>query len=201
MGHKLIIKLSSIKKTLDLPHYTVAYLTSGTLQNKKEESQRILSRLINERPFILEIKYQFLCLLENEREIVLSQFLNEIDKTGLKYKHKKTLVDKKNIMNLFWFSEKTKKIEALEIMAFVPAEVWKKSDFYNKIPVYGVRYYIPFENQISEETFDNLFYGNLSEEEILSKFEYIVFDSCLMGQMGINSGKRSLDEVKQLLLN
>ncbi len=197
-AYKLKISPFSTKRTLDVPNYTITY-DSRNLKRKKELSYQILSKLIGGHTFIIEVKYSNLFLPDEERNHLLFDFLGKVKKWELKYRERKIPVVKKKFLNFFEFGDKKDKVEKLEIIAIVPWELWKNRDFYNEIPVYGVRYYISLSNQISDDILSCFFFDNLSDGKIIEEFEFVIFDCCIMGHMGINSANCTIERIRSLL--
>jgi hypothetical protein len=198
--HKWIIKSFSTLKNLSSPNYTITYGPSAKLERKKEESRLILNVLIGGRPFGIEVKYALLCVDEDKREALLDEFQKKVQGFGLQFISRNIRVRKKNIFTqVLGFGKSSQTRDVHEIIAFVPPEKTDDIEFFGMLPAFGIRYYIPSDGGIEMGALDDILNEKLSENEIMNKFEFIVFDCVAMGRMGINSVHCSLEMLKNLL--
>jgi len=86
---------------------------------------------------------------------------------------------------------------AHEITVFIPDKVWRQKEFYDKLPAYGVKYYIDGENIEGKKLLDKMYI--MPDDEKLEYFKLIIFDSPSFRHMGINTRHLTMSDIKLAL--
>lgn len=193
-NYKLKLNKNGDSSNIDIPQYSITYRTNSKKPN--HASYDILSALKENNDVIIEISTDLFFDSGANKEDYVNQFLNAINSLNIKYIHRKIPSAKKP--SIFGFSiESKKKVEAHEIIAYVPDGVWAEGSLRDNLPISGARYYITKEPMGDTNILNDI--RNMSEEEKAGIFRLIIFDLALLGQIGINSSFLEAGELNRLL--
>lgn len=195
---KICLKENKYKESMDLARYCLSYNRVKTIGQKKQVGYEILSKLKGTNDVFIEVKTNLLTLEESLAETCALDFLKAVNDLGLSYRTKKVIAEKRNILGgILNFAKK--KREVPEILAYVPDAIWRKKEFYSILPIYGVRYYICKEPVDGIKVLDQLFNGQINNDQQLELFNFLIFDCSSFSQMGINSKYLSCKDINKLL--
>ncbi len=181
----------SEKKVSNLSRFSIAY--SGKKMDNHEASYEIVSALKKDSDIIMELNSTLMGVSENDKYLLHSKFLQELDSRGIEYKNKKISVNARRV--IFSIPLEGKKIDGFELYARIPGEIWHEPRFKNIIPASGVRYYML---QTDSESNLNAFV-ELSEDEKIDLCKLVIFDNIALGSMGINTTALSINDLKDML--
>jgi len=194
MDKNIKIKVSdnTYNKDSELSNFSITY-SSKKIDNS-QVSHEIISVLKAKDNIIIGINSSLLTLSEADKKIFILQFVESLEKIGIEFRKKKTLVDAKR--SLFSIGRQSKKIEGFELLASISHDVWFEQEFIKIIPInVGMRYYLP--KSYSGNDLDA--FVNLEEEERLEQCRLVIFDNVLLGSMGINTSMYKKDDIMELL--
>lgn len=184
---------------LSAPKYMVSFNQLGKEVENKENSYQIISALKQDNDVFIEINSSMLNLTKNMREDCALTFLKAVRAAGLDYRYRK--VDaaggKSLLSQLFSFGGKQS--QAHDVLVYVPDEVWKSGDFQKYLPTSGVKYLVCKDKMDGIKVLDDMYNGQILDDEILDMFKFMIFDCNNFGQMGIYTNSVSMQEMKQLL--
>jgi len=195
----LNIKLRENKSAggLNDPRYMITYQSKSSGGENSKNSFEIISALKGSNDILLEFNSSLLMVTEGNRETCSTNFIKAIKAMNLIYKYRKSApLGKKSIISQL-FSGGNK--EAHELLVYIPNEVWEQEGFSSILPTGGLRYYITNGPSDGNKVLEDIFTGQLMEDEKIDFFKLIIFDSSSFGQMGIVSNHLGFDEIKQLL--
>lgn len=175
------------------PQFALSY-KSG--ENCQAISYNIISALKENNDVIIEVNSSYAFNSTSETKISPDDFLREIRRLNLKY-FCKDIYYAKSQGFLFTLLNKDKEEKGLEILVYVPNEVWQSPEFYKLLPDSGVRYYIVDGSADSSSVFDDM--NRLQEEDKINFFRLILFDISYYNHMGIVSRKLSANNIRELL--
>lgn len=186
-------------KTKNSPDYLISYDCTGSDEKVKQESYKIISALIKNKDIILEIKTELLSLTRQNREDYVLNFLNDIKTLGLNYRYKK--LPPSASKGIFSFDFLIKPIDNHEIITYVPNEIWNNPQFAEKLPIFSIKYNILKEKLDINIVLDQINNGHITGDELFTIFDLAVFDCSRLGQMGIFTKSKKLEDIKTMLSN
>jgi hypothetical protein len=180
------VKLAEIKN--DAVKYSLAY--SSRKVNAELAGFKIISALKAETDIVFEIESEQIVSDFEKNMAKIDQLSNYLQQESIQYRTKKVWVTRKK--KILSFPIEGKQVEALELIAFIPGELWDKTELYKYIPPIGTRYYfIPREAELDIDKFNALNKPERSEISQMTIFDHPLFES-----MGIMTNQLSLDEIK-----
>jgi hypothetical protein len=193
----LNIKLKANKSSgnMSYPDYSLTFRQSGSELEERKNSYSILSALKGRSDVLVEINSSLLILPVEQREAQTLGFLDIVRALGLDYRYRK--VSSGIIQSFISALFGSKNSAAHEVLACVPDEIWSMPDFYQTIPIYGARFYVPGINESSGQLLDEM--QQLPDSEKASKSKLIVFSAGFLGRMVITSKVLSEDNLRQML--
>lgn len=192
-------KKNKASRDLNMPQYTISYATKDAhtdSSNASLFSYKIISALKGSNGVVLEVNSSMFSISNSERDKIAFDFLKAIRYLGIDFSYHKVSSPSKSFVSLI---RGKKEEETHEILAYIPDEVWKKQEFFDIIPKFGVRYYITKDNEEDDgkKLIENM--NNYLDEEKLEKFKLIIFDVVTFSQMGLISNSLSADEIRNLV--
>lgn len=185
---------NKVSNDINMPQYTISYKAKATNTKVGSLSYRIISALKEDSDIVLEVNSSLFSLPQADRESFALIFLSAVRNIDLDYSYRKTSSPSKSFFSqLFGKKEEC----SHEILVYIPDEVWKKEDFFNIIPKYGVRYYITKDNTDGKKVIEDM--NKMLDEEKIEKFKFLIFDVAIFNQMGVISKSHSAESIKQLL--
>jgi hypothetical protein len=184
---------------MESARFYISYMDMKVKESKKEKSCKIISALTGEGDILIELKSSLLGVYPNRREQIALDFLKDIKELGLSYRSRRVpSSDSGSIFTrLFLFGGK--KTEAYEIIVHVPAGIWEKQEFKSILPEYGVMYYIGSKTGENGKLLEDIFNGQIMGDELLDVFECVIYDCSNFGQMGIFTGKLTINDINDRL--
>ncbi|HEX2945551.1 MAG TPA: hypothetical protein VHT96_06320 [Clostridia bacterium] len=173
-----------------LPIYTISY--KGDPKRPYYPSYQILTALIGQSGVFIELNSDLTVTAKNDRLDTVRKYKEIVSAIpGIEFRSRK-IPSVQRPMILGFPIQARKKLEAEELVAFIPKSVWDDEKFMEALPVDGARYYIAKE---PEEALTGLpdsrsilegFWG-MAEENKAEIFKFILFDTPVLGRMGITS--------------
>ena len=182
---------------LNEPRYMITYKAKSSEEENCKNSFEIISALKGSNDVLIEFNSSLLMFTESRREICVANFIKAIRTMNLSYKYRKSApIGKKSFISQILGGGNK---EAHEVLVYIPSEIWEQEGFNSLLPTGGLRYYITNGPSDGTKILEDVFNGQMMEDEKIDLFSLIIFDSSCFGQMGIVSNHMSFDEVKQLL--
>lgn len=188
------IKLTENKAAgTDFPKYSLGYVPQKSDDINKNSGYGIISALKQNNDIIVEINDSLLSMKKKDRDNFVTAFLQSMD--SLNISHAKRNVPHIANRGILGFFSKPKLEEAVNICFYLTNDQWNSPEFQKVYPKYGARYYIcsPDKPTSTEALY------NMSDDERLNTFEFMIFDSGILRSMGINSKIRNMADIKALL--
>jgi hypothetical protein len=177
-----------------LPKFSLGYKPQRAKDRDKNSSYSILSALKQDNDIIIEINDSMLSLRKKERDNYISSLLRSINSLGISYINRN--VPYASSKSIFGMHIGKPKIEqAADIYVYVTNDEWHLPDFPKMYPQFGAKYYIC--NSDKEIKLEDMY--NMSNEQKSDTFDFIIFDSCILHSMGINSKQKTIDDIKKLI--
>lgn len=195
---KLKIKIKENKNggSLDRPRYSLSYGPCSGDGEIREACYEILSALKEDRDSLLEVNSSLSSIPLSQRESAVAQFVEGLRALGIEYRCRK--VPSSTAPSLFsTFVNRGKAPLVQEVIAYIPASIWTSRAFYDILPLFGARYYVLPEAREPQDALDSM--NQLLDEEKVEPFDLVVFDSGILGNMGISSSRLKAEELKQRL--
>jgi hypothetical protein len=194
IGSKIIrLKENSTKDSLETARFFLNYKQSKIPEDAKKVSHEILSVLKGDSDVIMEINTNLLFSSPKPGSEIVQNFIEFAKDNSLDYKFRKIpATTNQNIMSKLFAP---KKQEAQELIIFIPSPAWHSNSFGSILNLYGTKYH--FLDNPAPSILDDLL--AMSDPEKLDSCKFIVFDLGLLGNMGINTKKYNLSELKKLL--
>lgn len=175
------------------PQFTLKYNVKS--DNPKHVSYSILSPLIGNDDVIIMLSTEFFQNSGNSNQTPIHKFIENVRQLGLFVVERNRPVEQK--VSFFGFqSNIRKKVELLEVAAYVPNQVWKDS-FRDIVPMCGARYFV-LQQMFSIQNFISGIF-DMTEEVIATTFLTSIFDLAVAGQMGISSTIMDQEEISRRL--
>lgn len=195
---QITIKENSSGMDRFLPRFQIGYdIFKKTHDQIREKSYKIISALKQRNDVFIEVNSSLFNIHQGHREEVFLALISSIKELGLQYRYRKGSPASKG--NIFSQILNIGPKISHEALIYVPNNVWEQEGFLSLLPIYGLRYYICKGPIDGEKTLNDLYNGQMMDEEIIRFFQLIVFDNGEYGNMGINSQDLSLNDLKQLL--
>lgn len=195
---RLKIKIKEIKNggSLNHPRYSLSYVPGSGEGEIRDASYQILSALKENRDVLLEVNSSLCSVPSSQREPALLQLVDGLRGLGVEYRCRK--VSPSAAPSLFSaFFNRGKTPMAQEVAAYIPAGVWSSESFYPVLPLFGARYYVLPEPREAGDALDAM--SQLLDEEKVEPFDLVIFDSGVLGTMGISSSRVNAKELKRRL--
>jgi hypothetical protein len=197
---KVTIRENKSVKSPDDARFFLTYEPGSSENEKRQSSYQIISSLKQKKDLLVEINSSLLTVSPNgERENFMIEVLRAVKDAGLNNRYRKlagTGSSGSSIKDLFSFG---KKPAVHELFILVPDRTWQDEVFQALLPLYGVRYYVCSGNEEPAKLMDELFNGQILEEDKFNYFNPIIFDCSDFGHSGIFTDRLSLAEVKNFL--
>lgn len=179
--------------------YYISYSGKGNNDVHRKKSYDIISALKGDRDVLIEMKSSLLSLEVFKREKCSIDFLKGVKDLGLSFRSRKVPAkDSGSILTkLFSFGQTPK--DAYEIIAHVPGDTWNDPGFKSIIPYFGVMYYICKENSDAPKIMDDLFNGQIFDEEKFDLFKFFIYDCTDFGQMGVFTKDMEYADLERIL--
>lgn len=190
------IKIQKNKAGIDIPNFLIRYDYMATNKGKKQASYEIISLLKQKRDIIIQVKTELLTMVKSNREDYYLEFIKQINKLGLNYRNKKLPPSKRNLFSFEFLEKQTSNYESF---IHVPNSTWENEEFFNLIPIYGVKYYFIDDNIDINKILDDLHNYIIDDNELSDFFKLIIFDCATLGHMGVYSKYLSIDNLKNLI--
>jgi hypothetical protein len=194
---KIKFKENKDKIDSESPKFTVNYNLLGSEFQRKKDSFEILSSLKGNSDIIIQIKSDLLNVPDNSRESFMLNLIKIIKDMGLDLRVKKLEPSKVSIFSLKILT--SKKNPNYDVIFFAPNSLWEKEEFFNFLPTFGAKFYVPKQEFDHNNILDQINNGQMLDDEIIDFFKLIIFDCPNIGQMGIFTKSETSDSIKQLL--
>lgn len=181
---------------LNMPRYMVSYKNNSIEEENCKNSYEIISSLKGNNDLFIEFNSSLLVNGEAKRELCTSNFIKAVKAMSLNFRYRKGAPTYKKSFFAQLLGGGNK--EAHEMLVYIPDDIWKQEGFNSILPS-GMRYYIINGPTDGNKLLEDIFNGQLMDDEKIDLFKLIIFDCSSFGQMGIVSNSMSIDEVKQLL--
>lgn len=179
--------------------FYISYSGKGNSDAHRKKSFEIISKLKGDREMFIELKSSLLSMDIYKREKCATDFLKSVKDLGLNFRSRK--VPSKESMSflakLFTMGAAPK--DSYEIISHIPSSTWNDYSFKEIIPYYGVFYYICKESPDAVKLMEDLFNGQVLDEEKLDLFEFFIYDCIDFGQMGVFTNGLDISGIEQLL--
>lgn len=182
--------------SLAQPQYSLAYSLNEKPATIMERSRVLRHQLLGDSTLLLELNSNLLAMTEREREPLVLAFREHLTELGLDYRHQTTPQTGKSS---FFAKFLNGDIDAHQIMVLVEPATWQSDQFEEMLPKQGMRYYRLPSSDPGEGLLDAIFQGKLLRKELIERFDLIVYDVAIFGQMGIISARRSYEELQGLI--
>lgn len=185
-----------------LPLYTITYKEDP--KRPYYPSYQILTALIGQSGVFIELNSDLAVAAPSDRLNTVRNY-KEIAGSipGIEFRARKIPSAQRPAILGFLF-ESQKKLEAAELLVFVPNSVWNGEKFMETLPVNGARYYItkgPATAATGLPDGRSILDGfwNMTDEEKEDIFKFILFDNPSLGRMGITACGTDEPELSELL--
>jgi|GEM_PF-496433 len=199
---KITIRENKPAANSEAPRFSLSYapITRDVdIAKLKKHSFAILSALKgNDKDAVIEIDSALLNVQKSQREDIALNFVRAVRTKQIEFRYDKTPEKASFFSQLFKANSSTPSFHH-HILAYIDSDIWNSDDFFDMLPVEGVRYYITPPVEDKGKILDDLRQGYILEDEKLDAFELIIFDCCAFGQMGLYTKQLSLDEIKERL--
>jgi hypothetical protein len=196
---KIKIRENKAVRGLEGARFALSYgmpTSMSSVEYIRESSYEILSSLKSDSDVLIEINSSLFNIPRNQRDSFVTRFIDTIRDLGLEFRYRKVpSADRPSLLSII-FGKKGDN-QAHEVVAYVPNNVWQQDNFKSVFPLCGARYYVIDEELEPSKTLDDV--CNMLDSEKLERFKLIIFDSGLLGSMGINSLRLEMKDIKHLL--
>ena len=195
-GNKRIkLRENKTDGSLGFARYSITVGVPASEEQCRQTSFDILSALKQDSDAIMEINSSLFNMNKNERDEIALLLLEDLKDLGLHYRYRK--VSSVASPSFFSMLLGKKESQAHEFLVYIPDTVWQSENFKSLMPAYGARYYFLKESTDSGKVFDDMY--RMLDSEKLNYFRLIVFDSGMLGSMGINTNSMDVKDIKSLL--
>lgn len=173
-----------------LPLYTITY--KEDLKRPYYPSYQILTALIGKSDVFIELNSDLAVASANDRLDTVKNYQETAGSIpGIEFRSRKIPSAQRPTILGFLF-ETQKKLEAEELVVFIPNSVWTGEKFMEALPVNGARYYITKEPGTAVTGLPDgrsILEGfwNMTDEDKANIFKFILFDTPFLGRMGITA--------------
>lgn len=180
----------------DAPRFTLFYNQKGSLQEAQQFSYSLLSRLRGDSDVIMELNSDLFVSNGKNKSDIIQSYVEYARKQGLSYRYRKLpSAGGKSFFEKLLSQQKIQ--EAHELVMHIPSGTWASEGFSSCINTGGARYYFTGTAEIPDDLPDEM--SKMTDTDKLDFFKMIVFDLCIMGNMGINTRSMELNDLKNLL--
>lgn len=196
---KITVKENKSKGSLEMARFFVSYGRTDSEEEKRRNSYEMISLLKKENDLIMEVNTALLTFPQvNQREDYIFTLNRAIKELSLDFRYRKASASGSGNFFGDLFSFGKNKV-AHELLIYVPDKVWRDENFAAILPIYGARYYICPNRPEREKLLDEIFNGQIMDDEKLDLFNPTIFDCSDFAQMGVFTKTMSLQELKNLL--
>ncbi|MCX7710023.1 MAG: hypothetical protein N2484_09245 [Clostridia bacterium] len=193
------INENKVADGVDAARYYISYSGKGNKQAHRSRSFEILSRLKGERDVLVELKSSLLSLDINKREKCAVDFLQGVKELGLNFRSRKVPSKESASILAKLFSMGGAPKESYEIITHVNENTWRDPAFQSIIPNHGIMYYICKENTDGQKVMEDIFNGQILDQEKFDLFELFIYDCIDFTQMGVFTDKFGIKELERML--
>lgn len=197
--HSIKIRENKSASDVSSARYYISYAGKGNNTVQRDKSFELLSKLKGNRDILIELKSSLLSMDIYHREKCAIDFLRGVKDLGLSFRSRKVPSKESSsiLTKLFTLGQAPK--DSYEIIAHVPAATWNDPIFKALIPYNGVMYYVCKEDSDPQKLMDDIFNGQVFDEEKLELFEVFVYDCIGFEQMGIFTNKMDKIDIERKL--
>ncbi len=187
---------------MDLPLYTISY--KEDLKRPYYASYQILTALIGQSGVFIELNSDLAVVAPNDRLNTVRNYKQIAGSVpGIEFRSRKIQSAQRPTILGFLF-ETQKKLEAEELVVFIPNSVWTGDKFMEALPINGARYYITKEPEGEVTGLPDVRsilegFWNMTDEDKADMFKFILFDHPFLGRMGITACGTDEQELFELL--
>jgi hypothetical protein len=189
------IKENKSGGTLSIPRYTLSVEQKGTNEEIRHANYEVLTKLVGDSDVIVDLDSSLLNIPISKREDYAREFMENVKQLGVEYKRYKVAASSKP--SLLSFVLPGRHDEAMDILTYVPNEVWRKDSFEKIFPVNGVRCHILKSKADADEILDRL--HHMFDDEKLDLIKASVFCAICFNSMGITTEQMDLPDLKAIL--
>jgi hypothetical protein len=200
------LKIKLIKNrnspSMALPIYTITYKEDP--KRPYYPSYQILTALIGQSDVFIELNSDLAVASTNDRMGTVRNYQETAGLIpGIEFRSRRIPSAQRPTILGFQFGTQ-KKLEAEEIVMFIPKSVWNSEKFMETLPVNGARYYITKETGIAVTGLPDgrsILEGfwNMTDGEKADIFKFILFDTPHLGRMGMAACATDEPELLELL--
>lgn len=182
--------------TLATPQYQLSYGRREKPADTLDRSRGLRQKLLGDAWVVVEFDSTLLALPDNEREACALAFRAGLQSLNIDFRHRSIpQTGRSSFVSRLLKSNQ----EAHQILALIEPAVWQAEAFQALVPAQGIRFYqLPLGDN-GGALLDEIFQGKLIRQELLQRFELIVYDVASFGQMGIISTRKSFEEIQALI--
>lgn len=196
---KLKIKENKVKGDAHAPRFIVNYTESKSNSvGSRNISYEILTRLNENNDIFIEVNSSLINIPESQRENEVIEFIKSIKDMNLKYRYRKLPSSKSG--NVFSKLVNRASNSDHEVLVHIPKDVWVQDYLKTKLLKNGCRYYLLKKDVDPSNILDDMFNGQLLDEDKNKLFKYIIFDCSNLCQMGIIENGVTLEELQKALI-
>lgn len=179
--------------------YYISYEGKANKETLRKRSFEILTKLKGDRDVLIELKSSLLCMQQNKREETSIRFLKSVKDMGLNFRSRKSAAPQSasGLAKLFSFGASPK--DSYEIITHVTSETWNSTAFREIIPDGGIMYYICKETSEPQKVMEDLFNGQIFDEDKRDLFDFQIYDCIDFAQMGVFSESLGADELEKIV--
>lgn len=193
MNVKIKIEENNPWELMGMPRFSVEVKQAKSRDMQIKNNFELLSKLIGDNDIVISLNSTLVNMSQHKFQPLMQQFIETIQELDLEYKSIKT--PGRPTSSFLSFLLRNKEINGQEILAYVPNDAW--SNFQNRLPYYGSRYFIAKNSPIDSSILEDML--KMTDDEKLEYFKIIVYNSIYLGRMGICSKYVSLSELEDLL--
>lgn len=193
MNVKIKIEENNPWELMGMPRFSVEVKQAKSRDMQIKNNFELLSKLIGDNDIVISLNSTLVNMSQHKFQPLMQQFIETIQELDLEYKSIKT--PGRPTSSFLSFLLRNKEINGQEILAYVPNDAW--SNFQNRLPYYGARYFIAKNSPIDSSILEDML--KMTDDEKLEYFKIIVYNSIYLGRMGICSKYVSLSELEDLL--
>lgn len=189
------IKENKSRESLDTARFHLSYKLIEKLEQLRPFCYNLLSSLKGSSDVVMEINTNLVAVSQTSDKDLIQYYTELAKKLGLDYKYRKIPFAGNN--SIFSKLFNMKKQDAYELVIHIPAAIWDTEGFSDYINTCGTRYYFTDNEKSTDKLLDEM--DKMTDIDKHNFFKMIVFDMSSVGNMGINSRKLELCDIKKLL--